>query len=171
APSRARLGDPRGMTSPMTSLLKSIVHNIGVVIVGLALAYLGTIIDSLLGAPTFASALAKMVGSLLLALGFLLRVWATVDFYDRRIRVISLKPQSSLITSGPYGFSRNPLYLGGNVFIFLGAALVLGSPTALVATAVHLPVLDRFIQREEAQLERQFGEQWQDYKQRVRRWL
>jgi protein-S-isoprenylcysteine O-methyltransferase Ste14 len=155
----------------MTSLLKSIVHNIGVVIVGLALAYLGTIIDSLLGAPTFASALAKMLGSLLLALGFLLRVWATVHFYDRSMRVISLKPQSSLITSGPYRFSRNPLYLGGNVFIFLGAALVLGSPTALVATAVHLPVLDRFIQREEAQLERQFGEQWQDYKQRVRRWL
>src|SRR5262244_3777684 len=128
----------------MISLLKSIAHNIGVLIVGLALAYLGTMVDSLLGAPTIASALATMLGSLLLALGFLLRVWATVDFYDRRMRVISLKPQSSLITSGPYRFSRNPLYLGGNVFIFLGAALLFGSPAAVLITIIHFPFIDLF---------------------------
>jgi len=155
----------------MISLLKSIAHNIGVVIVGLALAYLGTMVDTLLGAPTIASALATMLGSLLLALGFLLRVWATVHFYDHSMRVISLKPQSSLITSGPFRFSRNPLYLGGNVFIFFGAALLLGSPTALGATALHLPLMDRFIRREEEQLDRQFGEEWNSYKNRVRRWL
>lgn len=155
----------------MLNLLKSLLHNIGVVTVGLALAYLGTMFDSLLGAPSFASALPRMIGSLLLALGFLLRVWATVHFYDHSMRVISLEPQSTLITSGPYRFSRNPLYLGGNVFVFFGAAFVLGSPTALIATALHLPLMDRFIRREEAQLERQFGEQWQNYKNKVRRWL
>jgi protein-S-isoprenylcysteine O-methyltransferase Ste14 len=155
----------------MINLLKSFLHNIGVVIVGLALAYLGTMVDLLLGAPTFASALARLVGSLLLGLGFLLRVWATAYFYAHSMRVISLKPQSTLITSGPYRFSRNPLYLGGNVFIFFGAALVLGSPTALVATALHLPLINRFIRGEEEKLERQFGEEWRNYKQRVRRWL
>jgi protein-S-isoprenylcysteine O-methyltransferase Ste14 len=87
------------------------------------------------------------------------------------MRVISLSPQGALITSGPYRFSRNPLYLGGNVFNFFGAALLVGSPTALVATALHLPLMDRFIRREEEQLQRQFGEQWQDYKQHVHRWL
>jgi hypothetical protein len=66
----------------MNNLLKSILHNIGVVIVGLALAYLGKMVDSLLGAPTLTSTLARMIGSLLLTLGFLLRVWATVYFYD-----------------------------------------------------------------------------------------
>ena len=155
----------------MTNLFKSMLHNIGVVIVGFALAWLGTIIDSFLGLSTFASLPAKWVGSLVLALGFLLRVWATVHFYSHHMRVISLKPQGTLITSGPYRFSRNPLYLGGNVFIFFGAALFLGSPTALVATALHLPLMDRFIRREEDQLQRKFGEQWQAYKQRVRRWL
>jgi protein-S-isoprenylcysteine O-methyltransferase Ste14 len=155
----------------MINLLKSILHNIGVVIVGLALAYLGTMVDSLLGVPTFASNLAKLVGSLLLALGFLLRLWATIYFYGHRMRVISLEPQCTLITSGPYRFSRNPLYLGGNVFIFFGASLFLGSPTAVLATALHLPLADRFIRREEEQLQRQFGEEWQNYKQRVRRWL
>jgi len=155
----------------MVNLLKSILHNVGVLIVGFALAWLGTTIDSLLGVPTFASLPAKSAGSLLLALGFLLRLWATVHFYSHSMRVISLKPQSALITSGPYRFSRNPLYLGGNVFIFFGAALFMGSPTALIATALHLPPMDRFIRREEAQLERQFGDDWQDYKKRVRRWV
>jgi len=155
----------------MINLLKSILHNIGVVIVGLALAYLGTMIDSLLGAPTLNSTVAAMIGASLLALGFLLRVWATVYFYAHSMRVISLEPQASLITTGPYRFSRNPLYLGGNVFIFFGAALLLGSPTALVATALHLPVMDRFIRREEDLLQRQFGDPWQAYEQRVRRWL
>jgi protein-S-isoprenylcysteine O-methyltransferase Ste14 len=108
---------------------------------------------------------------LLVAAGFLLRVWATFYFYEHKMHVISLKTQSALITSGPYRLSRNPLYLGGNVFIFFGAALFLGSPTALLVTAGHLPLMDRFIRREEEQLERKFGEEWQRYKERVRRWL
>jgi protein-S-isoprenylcysteine O-methyltransferase Ste14 len=153
------------------NLLKSILHNIGVVAVGFAIAYLGSIVDSLLGFSRFASPLVTAAALLLLALGFLLRVWATVFFYAHQMRVISLKPQQTLITSGPYRLSRNPLYLGGNVFIFFGAALFFGSPTALVATALHIPLMDLMIRREERQLERDFGEQWRSYKKRVRRWL
>ena len=155
----------------MAILLKSILHNIGVVLVGIALAYLGAMVDSILGFPAFTSSFVTAAGWLLVAVGFLLRVWATFYFYRHNMRVISLQPQSALITSGPYRFSRNPLYLGGNVFIFFGAALILGSPTALFATAIHLPLIDRFIRREEEQLEQRFGQQWQSYKKRVRRWL
>jgi protein-S-isoprenylcysteine O-methyltransferase Ste14 len=155
----------------MVNISKSILHNVGVVIVGLAVAYLGTLVDSALDVSRFASPLVKAAALLLLVLGFLVRVWATVYFYSQKMRVISLKPQHTLITSGPYRFSRNPLYLGGNVFIFFGAALLLGSPTALFATAIHLPLMDRFIHKEEAQLDREFGEKWRSYKKRVRRWL
>ena len=155
----------------LVNLLKSILHNIGVVIVGLGLAYLGTRVDALLGVFTFASPLVKVAALLLLALGFLVRVWATVYFYAHKMRVIALEPQKMLITSGPYRFSRNPLYLGGNVFIFFGAALLFGSLTALFATAMHMPLMNLFIRREEGQLEQNFGEEWQSYKQRVRRWL
>src|SRR5215475_14884906 len=111
----------------IVNLLKSILHNIGVVIVGLGIAFVGTKVDSLLGIPAIASSLVQALGLTLLALGFLLRVWATVHFYAHKMRVISLEPQKALITSGPYRFSRNPLYLGGNVFIFIGAALIFGS--------------------------------------------
>jgi protein-S-isoprenylcysteine O-methyltransferase Ste14 len=160
-----------GGRSAIASLLKSILHNIGVLIVGFGVAFIGTQIDALLGIRGLASGFATAVGGLLLSLGFLLRVWATFCFYEHRMKVISLEPQKALITSGPYGFSRNPLYLGGNIFIFFGAALLLGSPTALFITAIHIPLVDLFIRREERQLETQFGEAWVRYKDRVRRWI
>src|SRR5262245_20770766 len=122
----------------IVNFLKSILHNIGVVAVGLGLAYAGTRVDSLLGISAFSSDFLKVAGWLLLALGFLIRVWATVHFYAHKMRVISLEPQNALITSGPYRFSRNPLYLGGNVFIFFGAALIFGSATAFIVTAIHI---------------------------------
>ncbi|MGH6975059.1 MAG: methyltransferase family protein [Stellaceae bacterium] len=154
-----------------TNLFKSVLHNIGVVIVGLGVAWIGTLIDALLGVGEFHDMTASAVGWLLLTAGFLVRAWATFHFYMHRMRVISLAPQTTLITTGPYRFSRNPLYLGGNVFIFFGAALLFGSPMALVLTTLHLPLMDRFIRREEAQLERTFGADWLRYKARVRRWL
>ena len=153
------------------NLFKSILHNIGVAIVGLGVAFLGTRVDSLFGISDFHSILAAAAGWLLLVIGFLVRVWATFYFYENRMKVISLAPQATLITSGPYRFSRNPLYLGGNVFIFFGAALLLGSPTALFFTASHLPLMDLFIRREERQLEKDFGEEWLRYEKRVRRWI
>jgi protein-S-isoprenylcysteine O-methyltransferase Ste14 len=153
------------------NLLKSLFHNIGVVLVGLGIAYVGTRSDSLLRIHDFRSYGATVAGCLLLSLGFFLRVWATYAFYEHKMRVISLSPQAVLITSGPYRFTRNPLYLGGNVFIFFGAASLLGSPSAIVLTVLHLPFVDLMIRREERQLEATFGDQWLRYKQHVRRWL
>jgi protein-S-isoprenylcysteine O-methyltransferase Ste14 len=112
-----------------------------------------------------------VIGGLLLILGFLLRAWATTCFYEQGMSVISLVPQAALLTSGPYRFSRNPLYLGGNVFIFFGAAMALGSMVALLFTALHLLLIDRFIRREERQLAAQFGEAWARYRNQVRRWI
>jgi protein-S-isoprenylcysteine O-methyltransferase Ste14 len=124
-----------------------------------------------LGLSPFAGHAANAAAWLLLGLGFLVRLWATSHFYVHRMRVISLEPQATLVTSGPYRFSRNPLYLGGNVFIFFGAAMLLGSPTALIATVLHLPLVDQLIRREERQLEQRFGDEWRRYEARVRRWL
>jgi len=153
------------------NLFKSVLHNVGVVIVSLALAYLGTIIDALLRITRFSSPLVMALGILLVLFGFLLRVWAAAHFYSHQMRVISLAPQNSLVTTGPYRYSRNPLYLGGNVCCFFGAALVLGSPTALLMTALHLPLVNLMIRREEKQLEERFGEEFRRYKKQVRRWF
>jgi protein-S-isoprenylcysteine O-methyltransferase Ste14 len=153
------------------SLLKSLLHNIGALAVGFGFAFLGRGLDWLLGIASFHSNLVDIAAGVLLAVGLLLRIWATFHFYQRRMKVVSLVPQKSLITSGPYRFSRNPLYLGGNVFIFLGAVLFLGSPSGIFLTAINILVVDRMIRREEKQLEREFGLEWVSYRDRVRRWL
>ena len=152
-------------------LAKGILHNIGVIIVGLGVGLIGSDIDRLAGLHDFRSPAPTVAGCALLLAGFLLRVWATFHFYKNGMRVISLSPQRTLITSGPYRFSRNPLYLGGNVFIFLGTALLFGSPAAVIITFVHLPLVDLLIRREEKQLESNFGEKWRQYRRRARRWL
>lgn len=152
-------------------LLKSILHNLGVVAVGYFVAFFCTGLDGLLGIKEFHSMVTVAIGSLLIAIGFLIRVWATFYFYKNRMKVIATVPQGTLLTSGAYRYSRNPLYLGGNVFIFFGAGLLLGSPIALAITALHLPFVDLFIRREERQLEQDFGAEWIRYKGSVRRWI
>lgn len=158
-------------SSPLKSLVQSILHNIMVVAVGFGVALLGVGIDSLLGIAQIQSRLAVISGWLLLAAGFLLRVWAAFHFYQHQMQVIVLEPQNHLITTGPYRFSRNPLYLGGNVFIFAGASLILGTLSGLVLTILHLPLVDLMIRREERQLEHAFGDEWREYQKQVRRWI
>jgi len=148
----------------LQSLLKSVLHNVFVVAVGFAFALLGTGVDKVFGFPGFHSAATLVVGVTLLTAGFLLRVWAAYHFYKYRMNVIVLSAQSHLITTGPYRFSRNPLYLSGNVFIFLGTSLILG-------TLGHLPLVNFMIRREERQLEQSFGDTWREYAQRTRRWI
>jgi protein-S-isoprenylcysteine O-methyltransferase Ste14 len=156
---------------PAKTVGKSILHNIGVVLVGFGFASLGRGVDLLLGVAAFHSVVTTVAGWLLVAVGFFLRVWATFYFYERHMKVIRLEPQHKLITSGPFRFSRNPLYLGGNVFIFSGAVLILGSPAGVFLTAINMIGVDFMIRREERQLERDFGEEWVRYKSRVRRWI
>lgn len=151
--------------------MRAVLHNLGVLAVGFVVALSGARLDTLYRRRAFASALARGVGLLFLATGFLLRTWATAYFYERRMKVVVLHPQDELITSGPFRFSRNPLYLGGNVFIFFGASLLVGTLTGIVLTALHLPLVDRMIRREERQLAKQFGAEWLAYTRRVRRWL
>src|SRR5262249_26550123 len=148
----------RHRISMLRSLLKSVLHNVFVVAVGFVVALLGAGIDHLLGIADFKNALAEGLGSALVAAGFLLRTWAAFHFYMRGMDVIVVHAQRHLITTGPYRFSRNPLYLGGNVFIFCGASLIVGTSCGLALTMLHLPLVDFMIRREERQLSATFGD-------------
>jgi protein-S-isoprenylcysteine O-methyltransferase Ste14 len=155
----------------LKNLLKSVAHNVGVTVVSFAFAGVGFLFDRLLGITAILAAAATVAGAVLVALGFALRVWAIYDFYERRMKVISLVPQKSLITTGPYRISRNPLYLGGNVFMFLGAALILGTTMGLILTVAHWVPMDLMVRREERQLAKEFGDEWTSYRNQVRRWI
>ncbi|HEY3399212.1 MAG TPA: isoprenylcysteine carboxylmethyltransferase family protein [Geothrix sp.] len=78
---------------------------------------------------------------------------------------------SALLTSGPFRFSRNPLYLG-LAMTLAGFGLLLDSTWVVVLVPVLVLLLDRLvIAREEVRLRAQFGEVYRAYVQRVRRWI
>ena len=86
----------------------------------------------------------------------------------------TIKPfqvSSSLVQSGVFGVSRNPIYVG-MIALLIGLALLLGtlSPFA-VCIAFALLLRYRFVRVEEKMLAERFGAEWQDYSARVRRWL
>lgn len=81
------------------------------------------------------------------------------------------KPTTEIVQSGPFAFTRNPLYLQ-MVLACIGFSVMLGNIWILLLTPVCAWVLHRFaIIPEEAYLERKFGDQYRDYKRRVRRWI
>jgi protein-S-isoprenylcysteine O-methyltransferase Ste14 len=108
----------------------------------------------------------------LVAVAFIPAVWAIVLFRREGTEVNPTSPANrKLVTNGPYQFTRNPMYLGLVIFA-LGIALWIGAwpmfvaPVATFATAewVHIPF-------EEAKMRRQFGATYEDYVERVRRWV
>ena len=97
--------------------------------------------------------------------------WGLLTFFRARTAVIPNRPASRLVTSGPYRFSRNPMYIGLSA-LYLGLALVfdLGWPMVLFPLAVAGLYL-LVIRREERYLARAFGDEYAAYARRVRRWL
>lgn len=80
-------------------------------------------------------------------------------------------PTVSLVTTGPYGFSRNPGYLAF-ALAQTGIALAVGSLWALASVIVSLLLAHYLaVLPEEAYLERKFGNQYREYKALVRRWI
>jgi protein-S-isoprenylcysteine O-methyltransferase Ste14 len=96
---------------------------------------------------------------------------AMVFFRRAGTSMVPVNPTTALVTSGPYRFTRNPMYVG-MAFLYLALAFAFGVIWALVFLPAVIVAIDRFvIAREEPYLERKFGEAYRDYKTRVRRWL
>lgn len=81
------------------------------------------------------------------------------------------RPVRELVSSGIHGRSRNPIYLG-MFLIYGGIGLAALSPGIFVLLPpLAVTMRQGVVAREEAYLERRFGDAYRDYKARVRRWL
>jgi protein-S-isoprenylcysteine O-methyltransferase Ste14 len=104
-------------------------------------------------------------------LALALFAWAIVTITRAGSNVPTNLPTTTIVESGPYRFTRNPIYLG----MFLG---VVGLAIAfdslwLLMTLVPFALVIRYgvVAYEEAYLERRFGDVYRGYRSHVRRWL
>jgi protein-S-isoprenylcysteine O-methyltransferase Ste14 len=112
------------------------------------------------------------LGLVPLALGTLLLLWCVREFYVAgRGTLAPWAPPERLVTSGPYRFSRNPMYIAVGA-ILVGWCTLWASHTLIIYTAVVLcAVYLRVRLAEEPWAARRFGAQWEAYRECVPRWL
>jgi protein-S-isoprenylcysteine O-methyltransferase Ste14 len=79
-------------------------------------------------------------------------------------------PPERIITTGPYRYTRNPMYLGHLIFL-AGLAVLFWSPFAVILLALRGAWFHRRVLRDETRLEKIFGEPYAAYRQRVKRWI
>ncbi len=114
----------------------------------------------------FPQGLRHILGWPAIGIGVFLAGWAVITVAD-----MDVASPTGIITNGPYAFSRNPMYVGWTM-ISLGIALILNNIWIFLFLIVTVFYTHKFvILKEEHSLEGQFGEQYQKYKQDVRRYL
>ena len=113
----------------------------------------------------------RTVGLLLMVIGFLLGIGAFIEFRRARTTLDPHGSTSQIVTTGIYGFTRNPIYLGF-LLIVIGLPLNSGLIWGLLLAPLYILGMNRLvIEHEEAYLEKKFGEPYTSYRSRVRRWL
>jgi protein-S-isoprenylcysteine O-methyltransferase Ste14 len=101
----------------------------------------------------------------LILAGLWLGAWAV-----RAAAGVDLERPNQLVDSGPYAYSRNPMYVAWTLG-YVGAAMVAGTAWPLLLLPVVLVVTHVVVLREERSLERYFGAAYRNYKMSVRRYL
>ena len=114
---------------------------------------------------------ARIVGFGLGVAGIALMVWALVTLHRAGTTFEPHKGADRLVTGGPFGWRRNPIYMG-EVLIFLGLAeLTHNIWFAILVLPLAIALYVLAIRPEEQHLETRFGQAYLDYKGRTRRWF
>lgn len=110
-------------------------------------------------------------GAMVFVLALALGVWAVVTITRAGSNVPTNLPSTTLVESGPYRFTRNPIYLG-MLLSLIGLAIAFNN-LWLLTMLVPFALVLRYgvVAREEVYLERKFGDVYRGYRSRVRRWL
>ncbi len=111
------------------------------------------------------------LGLILLAAAFAVTKWSKDIFQKAGTNVAPNKPATAIVQNGPYQYSRNPMYVC-MIVGFFGLALLAGGLMMLLVVIPLFVILDRkIIAPEETYLTEKFGEEYKNYKVKVRRWL
>ena len=113
----------------------------------------------------------NLIGFLFFIVGAGLNIWTDQLLKKEQTTVKPFGKPAALIQTGPFKFSRNPMYLG-MALLLLGFELILGSVTSFVGVILFVAAMEMvFIPKEEKILQEQFGEEYLAYKKKVGRWV
>ncbi len=115
--------------------------------------------------------ISTVFGDFFIIISLIIGFSALLQFYKTRNTFKTHRPATSLQTSGVYSISRNPMYTGSYMF-YIGLAFMIGNWWNFIFLPLLFFVFKGYvIRKEERYLERKFGQEYLDYKSRVRRWL
>ncbi len=130
-----------------------------------AVNFFGIAIIVLLSGPV------KFVGYVLIALGAFLPAWGARLFAQHETNILPYKDPDRIVTAGPFGFSRNPMYLG-MLLVLLGVSVLYGTALSFFFPLAYFSVANGYyIPYEEGRMAEAFGDEFNAYKAKVRRWL
>ena len=119
----------------------------------------------------FHTAIAYILGAVLIVIGLFFNIPALRQFIKTKNTLVTVRPATSLQTSGIYTRSRNPMYVSLLLF-YTGIAFFIGNWWTILLLPVLVIIVTMFIiQPEERYLERAFGQTYLNYKEKVRRWI
>lgn len=111
------------------------------------------------------------LGPALALLGLAIAFTAAAQFRRRRANIQTFGEPTRLVTGGLFRLSRNPMYLG-LALVLVGAAVGLGGGWPSLVAAGFVVLADRwYIPFEERAMRRRFGDDYERYRRRVRRWI
>ena len=103
--------------------------------------------------------------------GVLLLAWSVRTMSRAGVDPDPNEPTTAIVATGPYALSRNPIYVSFNV-VYVGIALIVNTVWPVAFQPVGIALLYYgVIARDESYLERVFGDEYRQYKARVRRWV
>ena len=123
--------------------------------------------------PEFSFSILSSLSIISFIVGISVLVTAIISFknHETTINPISIEKASSLVVTGIFKYSRNPMYLGMSL-ILLGLTLKYNLIGGLIFTGLFMLFITIFqIKPEESAMEKLFDQEWKDYVCNVRRWL
>ena len=129
------------------------------------------VVDLLPDSRSAVQTVVDMAGGLLVGIGVGTVFLGMATFRRMQTAIYPNRDASRLVRSGPYRWTRNPMYTGLTL-VYLGASLMLSVGWAIVALPFVLLVIQRYvIASEERYLTEAFGDEYREYQRQVRRWL
>ena len=107
----------------------------------------------------------------LVVAGVLLLTWSVRTMFRADVDPDPNEPTTAIIATGPYALSRNPIYVSFNT-VYVGIAFMVNTVWPIAVLPVGIALLYYgVIARDESYLDREFGDEYRQYKARVRRWV